>query len=57
MCPHGRKDPLQCFQCKGAANAHPKPVRKPRKFREKHASREEQYARYIDCGPQNWDDR
>jgi hypothetical protein len=22
-----------------------------------HASREEQHARYIDCGPQAWDDR
>lgn len=21
------------------------------------ASREEQYGRYLDCGPQNWDDR
>ena len=21
------------------------------------ATREEQHARYIDCGPQNWDDR
>jgi hypothetical protein len=24
---------------------------------EKQATRAEQYARYIDCGPQNWDDR
>jgi hypothetical protein len=24
---------------------------------EKKASREEQHARYIDCGPQAWDDR
>lgn len=23
----------------------------------RHASREEQHARYIDCGPLNWDDR
>lgn len=25
--------------------------------RPKVASREEQHARYLDCGPQNWDDR
>jgi len=23
----------------------------------KHASREEQHGRYLDCGPQAWDDR
>lgn len=33
-----------------------RPVRR-RKLREQHASREEQVARYIDCGPANWDDR
>jgi len=33
----------------------PKPLRRAQ--REKYASREEQNARYIDCGPQAWDDR
>jgi hypothetical protein len=31
------------------------PVYRPRRTRT--ASREEQHARYIDCGPNNWDDR
>jgi len=33
----------------------PKPAR--RRKRNEYASRDEQYARYLDCGPQNWDDR
>ena len=36
----------------------PKPVvKRVRKPREQYASRTEQYGRYIDCGPSNWDDR
>ena len=30
---------------------------KPRRARERRATREEQHARYIDCGPGAWDDR
>lgn len=37
-------------QCKGCAE----PVSRSG---ERYASREEQHARYIDCGPANWDDR
>jgi hypothetical protein len=33
----------------------PKPKRQTRKPR--HASRAEQHARYLDCGPLAWDDR
>jgi hypothetical protein len=32
-------------------------VRRGRRAAERHASREEQHARYIDCGPGAWDDR
>jgi hypothetical protein len=36
----------------------PVPVRSRRRVpRERYASREEQYGRYLDCGPQNWDDQ
>jgi len=35
----------------------PKKPRKPRAAKPKVASREEQHARYIDCGPGAWDDR
>lgn len=31
--------------------------KRTRVVRERYASREEQHARYIDCGPSNWDDR
>jgi hypothetical protein len=35
-----------------------KPPRKARRrISERHASSEEQRARYLDCGPQMWDDR
>lgn len=34
-----------------------KAVRKGRRVAERHASREEQNGRYIDCGPAAWDDR
>ena len=33
------------------------PPRRQRARRERVASREEQHTRYIDCGPQAWDDR
>ncbi len=40
---------------------NPKPAWKPSKVkrvrRSRVASREEQYGRYIDCGPAAWDDR
>ena len=32
-----------------------RPARKPR--RSQYASREEQHARYLECGPLAWDDR
>ena len=38
----------------------PAPQARPRRGQfghERYASRQEQHARYIDCGPQNWDDR
>lgn len=35
----------------------PRPQTRIRRPRERVASREEQYARYLDCGPQAWDDR
>lgn len=39
-------------------NTPPKHTRRhPTHIRERVASREEQQARYLDCGPQNWDDR
>jgi hypothetical protein len=36
---------------------HHHPTLKNKTMRRHNASREEQYSRYIDCGPQNWDDR
>jgi hypothetical protein len=46
----------QCFRCKGIRN-RPQQSIKLRKPKERTATSEEQHARYIDCGPQNWDDR
>ena len=57
---HDYNETCNCYRCKGIrGNPHfRKPKLKPvRRFRERHASREEQHARYLDCGPQNWDDR
>ncbi len=39
----------------GHDETKPKPAKRRRYNRV--ASREEQYARYLDCGPLNWDDR
>jgi hypothetical protein len=51
----------QCYRCKGIRNA---PGRKQvgkyhsvSKRAERKATRAEQHARYLDCGPQAWDDR
>ena len=41
-----------CFNC-----SKPKLVRKIKSPKIKIASREEQHARLIDCGYQNWDDK
>lgn len=63
--PYDKTANCECTRCvkertrraaQSAANAQPKPVRY-RAPRERVASREEQHARYIDCGPQAWDDR
>ncbi len=60
---HDYRVDCQCFRCKGIRHNphHPQLPKRglrakaPRK--ERIASREEQHARYIDCGPANWDDR
>lgn len=58
---HDYKQDCQCYRCKGIRNdPRNKPYNKPRKarvYKEKYASCEEQYGRYIDCGHSNWDDR
>lgn len=54
-----------CYRCKGIRNSpnfvSPGATGNPRKrkpYRKlKVASREEQHGRYLDCGPQAWDDR
>lgn len=57
---HDYKPECQCYRCKGIRNA---PRHKPSatmrfdRRRKEHASRDEQHARYLDCGPANWDDR
>jgi len=57
--PHDYDKDCQCYRCKGIRN-NPVSVL-PKKSRQRktnhNASRAEQYARYIDCGPANWDDR
>lgn len=61
---HDYKNDCQCYRCKGIRN-NPSPPRAlimPRKARvnklkPRIATRAEQHARYIDCGPSNWDDR
>jgi len=58
----------QCYRCKGIrGNPHYRnqghdagmraKLHRKRRYTERRASREVQYARYLDCGPQNWDDR
>jgi hypothetical protein len=42
----------RCFSLNCACQYH-----KAYSSRRKNATREEQHARYIDCGPNNWDDR
>lgn len=50
----------QCYRCKGIRNS---PTVKAANKRRKgirasvYASRAEQHGRYLDSGPQNWDDR
>jgi hypothetical protein len=61
---HDYNPTCQCYRCKGIRN-NPFPSRvvamqtkaKRRNPRQKVATREEQHARYLDCGPANWDDR
>lgn len=46
------------FLARVQAEREAREASKPRKrSRERIASREEQHARYIDCGPQAWDDQ
>lgn len=40
-----------------AAERAARPAKGKRVRRERHASREEQHGRYLDCGPAAWDDR
>lgn len=58
---HDYKPDCMCYRCKGIRNSpafKAKPAPKKRTPRKpKTASREEQNARYLDCGPPNWDDR
>lgn len=60
---HEYKAACQCFRCKGIRNSN---SFKLKNFRRKamkdlqvthKADLETQHARYIDCGPSNWDDR
>ena len=59
--PHEYDPGCPCYRCKGIRNApinHNRLVpRMRRQPRERIASREEQHARYLDCGSQAWDDR
>ena len=58
--PHGYQADCMCYKCKGIRNAPPPrnfKLRGARKRKVAMASREEQNARYLACGPQNWDDR
>jgi hypothetical protein len=64
--PHKHQDPhsnelRECSdsECKLPFRSFaPRPVySRPRKVSARYASREEQHARYIDCGPAAWDDR
>lgn len=52
---YARAHDQQCKYCTEQNAAESGPVLN--QSRERHASREEQYARYIDCGPAAWDDR
>jgi len=57
---HDYRPECQCYRCKGIRNSPLKlavRARKPRAVRERIASREEQHGRYLDSGPQAWDDR
>lgn len=57
--PHEYNPECQCYKCKGIRNNpqvnHHRP--KHRQSKPRHASREEQHARYLDSGPSAWDDR
>ena len=61
--PHQHEQDGQRFDCIDPNCRMPFKVQLQRKARlrtynrEKHASREEQHARYLDCGPLAWDDR
>jgi len=57
---HEYKKDCQCFRCKGIRNSPMMRIRKVaggKRLGEKRATREEQNARYLDCGPANWDDK
>jgi len=61
---HDYNSTCTCYRCKGIRNnpLTPRVVLMQRKTRarnpkQRFATREEQNACYIDCGPANWDDR
>jgi hypothetical protein len=53
----------QCYRCKGIRSSpgHKSKAKRglltKKPVSERKASRSEQHARYLDCGPGNWDDR
>lgn len=56
---YARRAASMCFRLglkpRGAATK--RVVRNGGRVLPREASREEQYGRYLDCGPENWDDR
>lgn len=54
---HDYKPDCQCYRCKGIRGAGYRPpiMKRSSVKRGAVASRSEQQARYLDCGPQNWD--
>lgn len=55
---HDYNATCMCYRCKGVRNSPSfVAVRRRRAVKEKVATRDEQHARYIDCGPGAWDDR
>jgi hypothetical protein len=61
---HAYRTDCRCERCvkegaRRSRQAHAKPIAywRGRAVRERQATREEQHARYLDCGPQNWDDK
>ena len=56
---HDYKADCQCYRCKGIRNdpRTKRQARRVRKLRDRSASKAERHGRYLDCGPQNWDEK